>query len=454
MPERHVTLIGAGLAGSLLAIYLAQKGLEVEVYERRPDMRLTDISAGRSINLALSTRGIHALDEVRLKEKIMQIAIPMKGRMMHAPDGELSFHRYGKDDTEVINSVSRGDLNRHLMAAAEKHGVHIHFNLKCTGMDFRTGELELQNEENSETQTLQPSTVIGTDGSASAIRTDMLKVGRFNFSQDYLEHGYKELTIPPGQNGEFLLEKNALHIWPRKRYMLIALPNLDGSFTCTLFFPFEGEPSFTTLQTERDVLSFFETQFPDAVPLMPTLVEDFFSNPTGSLVTIKCQPWHIDGQACLLGDAAHALVPFFGQGMNCAFEDCTVFNECLEQHTGDWNTTFKAFEARRKEHTDAIAEMALENYFEMRDHVANPKFLLKKELEFALEERFPDRFIPRYSMVSFHRIPYAIARQRGEIQARILDELTADIDGLEDVDWQQAETLVQKSHARIQKKWL
>lgn len=444
MHERHVTVVGAGLAGSLLAIYLAQKEFEVEVYERRPDMRLTDISAGRSINLALSTRGIHALEEVGLKEKIMQIAIPMKGRMMHAPDGELSFHRYGKDDTEVINSVSRGDLNRHLMDAAEAHGVRIRFEMKCTGLDFKTGSLALQNERTGEARPLQTSPVIATDGSASAIRTDMLKVGRCNFSQDYLEHGYKELTIPPGTNGAFQLEKNALHIWPRKRYMLIALPNLDGSFTCTLFFPFEGDPSFATLQTERDVLTFFETQFPDALPLMPTLLEDYFSNPTGSLVTIKCQPWHTDGQACLLGDAAHAIVPFFGQGMNCAFEDCTVFNECLDQHEGNWNTTFKAFETHRKKHTDAIAEMALENYFEMRDHVANPKFLLKKELEFALEERFAERFIPRYSMVSFHRIPYAVARARGAIQEDILTQLAADIEQLEEVDWRFAERLVRE----------
>lgn len=445
MDQKKITVIGGGLAGSLLSIYLAKRGFNVEIFERRPDMRKENISAGRSINLALSTRGIHALDEVGLKEKIMAIAIPMKGRMLHSQTGELSFLPYGKDDSEVINSVSRGNLNKHLMDAGEKpYRVKINFNCKCTGIDFKTGELKFYNQVTNTESTFQSHHVIGADGSASAIRTDMLRVGRFSFSQDYLEHGYKELTIPPGPNGEFLLEKNALHIWPRGTYMLIALPNLDGSFTCTLFFPHEGKKSFESLRTEEKVVDFFNRQFPDAVPHMPTLLEDFFTNPTGNLVTIKCRPWHVEDKACLLGDAAHAIVPFFGQGMNCAFEDCTILNECIARYRNDWLKTFQNFERRRKVDTDAIAELALANYFEMRGHVANPKFLLKKEVEFALEEKYPHLFIPKYSMVSFHRIPYSVAQSKGKIQDEILERLCQSINSVEELDWALAGKLLKE----------
>jgi kynurenine 3-monooxygenase len=437
-----ITLIGAGLAGSLLAIYLAKRGIAVEIFERRPDMRKEKISAGRSINLAISTRGIYALSEVGLQEKIMKLAIPMKGRMMHSIKGELSFHPYGKDESEVINSISRAELNQALMNEAEKQGATIHFNQRCTGMNFDSGELFLHHEQRGADSTIPTRTVIGTDGSASAIRLDMQKVGRFNFSQEFIEHGYKELAIPPGPDGQFVMEKHALHIWPRRSFMLIALPNLDGSFTCTLFFPFEGEPSFASLNSEKAVLNFFQTQFPDAVLLMPTLLEDFFTNPTGSLVTIKCQPWHLENKALLLGDAAHAIVPFFGQGMNCAFEDCTVLNDCLQQHSPNWRTVFEEFEKLRKANTDAIAEMALENFIEMRDLVADPQFLLKKQIELALEEKYPHKFIPRYSMVSFHRIPYLVALERGKIQDRILLELCQSITNAAEVDWRRADQLI------------
>jgi kynurenine 3-monooxygenase len=440
-----ITLIGAGLAGSLLAIYLAKRGIAVEVYERRPDMRKVKISAGRSINLALSTRGIHALKEVGLSDEVMKFAIPMKGRMIHSTEGELQFIPYGKDDSEVIYSVPRGRLNMILMNAAEKHrGVRIHFNEKCTGFNFKSGELCLVKQDSGESYVISSNTVIGADGSASAIRMSMSNVGRFNFSQQPLEHGYKELTIPPTPDGEFQLEKNALHIWPRHTFMLIALPNWDGSFTCTLFNPFEGEFGFEELNTEGKVLNFFEKQFPDAVPLIPTLLEDFFSNPTGSLVTIKCYPWHVNGQALLLGDAAHAIVPFFGQGMNCAFEDCTYLNDCIGKHSKDWEEIFREFEKLRKANTDAIADMALENYIEMRDHVIDAKFLLRKQIEFELEKRYPKVFIPRYSMVSFHRIPYSIARSRGKIQEKILAELCQSVDNIEDLDWGKAASLIKK----------
>ena len=443
---KKVTLIGAGPAGSLLAIYLAKRGFHVEIFERRPDMRQTPISAGRSINLAISTRGIHALREAGVLDAVMNIAVPMKGRMMHAVTGELTFQRYGKDDMEVIYAVLRSELSKALMNEAEEHpNVKIHFNERCTGMDFKTGEIELQDDDViGHARKVQTEVVIGTDGSASAIRMDMLKSGRFNFSQQYLEHGYKELTIPAGANGEYQIEQNALHIWPRKTYMLIALPNIDGSFACIFFFPFAGEPSFASLTSEENVLNFFKTQFPDVVPLMPNLLDHYFSNPTGSMVTIKCAPWHIGDKALLLGDAAHAIVPFFGQGVNCAFESCAYLAECIDRHGHDWQKVFVEFENLRQANTDAIAELALENFVEMRDHVADPQFLFKKKVEQALQQKFPALFIPKYSMVTFHRLPYATALARGKIQDRILAELCDAVGRLEDLNWERAESLITK----------
>ena len=334
-PERdNITLIGSGLTGPLLAISLVKRGFPVQLYERRPDMRRVRISAGRSINLALSTRGIHALREAGLWDEIANILIPMRGRMMHSVTGELTFMPYGKDETEVINSISRADLNIALMNAAEKSGVTIHFNERCTGFDLRSGAVHLRNEETGAETVVDSNVVIGTDGATSAIRTEMLKLPRFNFSQQYLDYGYKELTIPAAPGGRHVFETHALHIWPRGTFMLIALPNIDGTFGCILFLPFEGDDiSFEALDNEAKVLSFFEAQFPDALRLMPNLVENFFANPTGAMVTVKCSPWHVDGKALLLGDAAHAIVPFFGQGMNCAFEDCTYF---LELHGSAW----------------------------------------------------------------------------------------------------------------------
>ena len=440
----NITLVGAGLAGSLLSIYLAKRGLQVEVYERRPDMRKVEISAGRSINLALSVRGLHALQKAGLRERIMQIAIPMKGRMLHSINGELSLVPYGRKESEVINSVSRAELNMQLITAAEEHGVEINFNQRCTGLDFESGTLKLYDEGSNHDSVRQTSVVIGTDGSASAIRAEMAKLGSGHYSKDDLEHGYKELTIPAGSDGQFLLEKNALHIWPRKSYMLIALPNLDGSFTCTLFFPMTGEPSFESLTTGEAVLAFFGEQFPDALDLMPTLVEDFFTNPTGALATIRCQPWHVAGKACLLGDAAHAIVPFFGQGINCGFEDCVVLDECISTYGSNWQKIFQEFEKRRKINTDAIAELSLANYFEMRDHVADPMFALKKQVEFALEERYPEKFIPKYSMVSFHHIPYSGALAKGKIQEKILAELCQSVESVEDLDWEKADALIKE----------
>lgn len=445
----QITLVGAGLNGPLLAVLLRQRGFAVEIFERRPDMRRVRISAGRSINLALSTRGIHGLQQAGLWQQMQDIIIPMKGRMMHSTAGELSFQPYGKNDSEVINSISRAELNIALMNAAESHGTTIHFNQRCIGYDSRTGKLKLRNDETGEEIDRDTAVVIGCDGSASAIRNEMLKLPRFNFSQHYLDYGYKELTIPAAGDGRHLLETNALHIWPRGSHMLIALPNIDGTFACILFLPFEGPNSFVALATAPLVAEFFENQFPDALRLMPQLAENYFANPTGAMVTVKCAPWQIAGKALLLGDSAHAIVPFFGQGLNCGFEDCTRLVELLDLHAANvhdahWSRVFADFESDRKANTDAIADMAVENFTEMRDHVADPRFLLRKKIELALEARYPGLFVPKYSMVTFHRIPYSVAMARGAIQDCILAELCQSLSRVEDLDWQQADTIIHR----------
>jgi kynurenine 3-monooxygenase len=442
--SKSVTLIGTGLNGPLLAILLIQRGFSVELYERRPDMRQVRVSAGRSINLALSTRGIHGLQQAGLWERMRNIIIPMRGRMMHSVAGDLTFQPYGKDESEVINSISRGELNIALMNAAEEQGAVIHFNQRCTGYDQKTGAIRLRDEETGEESIREVGVVIGCDGSASAIRSEMLKLSRFNFSQQYLDYGYKELTIPAGPGGEHLIETHALHIWPRGNHMLIALPNIDGTFACILFLPFDGADSFASLTGLEEVIRFFQSRFPDAIPLMPQLAENYFSNPTGAMVTIKCSPWHVDGKALLLGDAAHAIVPFFGQGLNCGFEDCTALVELLDRHGADWPRVFTEFENDRKRNTDAIADMAIENFIEMRDRVADPRFLFRKKVELALEAKYPQLFVPKYAMVTFHRIPYSVALARGAVQDRMLAELCASINRVDDLDWAQADRLVHR----------
>jgi kynurenine 3-monooxygenase len=440
-PSDTITLIGAGLTGPLLAMCLVQRGFRVTIYERRPDMRRVQLSAGRSINLAISVRGIHALQEAGLWESLRDIIVPMRGRMMHSLSGALTFQPYGKDETEVINSISRADLNVALMNEAEKRGVNIQFNERCLGFDLNTGAARLRNEETGRESTIESGIVIAADGASSAIRLAMLKLGRFNFSQQYLDYGYKELTIAAGPDAKHLLEKHALHIWPRGSHMLIALPNIDGTFACILFLPFEGEASFASLDSEAKFLEFFQSNFADALPLMPQLRDNFRDNPTGAMVTIKCSPWHVDAKSLLIGDAAHAIVPFFGQGMNCAFEDCTCLLELLDRQ-GDWSEVFSEFERSRKANTDAVADLALENFVEMRDRVGDPRFLFKKKVELALEAKYPRLFVPKYAMVTFHRIPYSVALSRGRIQDAILDELCGSIDRIEDLDWAKAESMI------------
>lgn len=422
--KKDITLIGAGLVGSLLSIYLAKKGYRVNIYERRNDMRKNSNYAGRSINLALSDRGWKALDEIGIADDIRKIAIPMYGRFLHAVDGSTAFQPYGKEG-QAIYSVSRAGINCTLMDLAESHeNVKINFEKRCTGVDLKNNIAMFSDAQGYEHQ-IKSDIIIGSDGAFSAARlTQQTAIDRFDYHQFYIDCGYKELNIPAGPNGTFLLEKNALHIWPRGKYMMIALPNKDGSFTCTLFFPFEGEKSFAALQTKEAVKSFFEAEFKDALPLMPTLLEDFFANPTSSLVTVKCFPWTVEDKLALIGDAAHAIVPFFGQGMNCGFEDCSVLNGLIDKHRNDWSKILKEYQLLRKPDSDAIADLALGNFIEMRDLVADPMFLLRKKIEAKFHEKYPEKWIPAYSMVTFSpEIRYSEALRKGQFQDKIMDEV-------------------------------
>jgi len=409
----EVMVVGAGPVGSLLALTLARRGHDVEVYERRPDMRSVDISAGRSINLAVSTRGLHALHEVGLDDDVLAEAVPMLGRMTHAPDGKVALLPYGRSDREFINSMSRGGLNKLLMTRAEETGrVRFHFDQRLLDYDFdlRVARFEPGGYRRADV-------IVGSDGSASTLRTCVSA----DVSQAFLTSGYKELTMPAEGRRGFAMYKKALHIWPRGSFMLIALPNRDGSFTCTLFLPLEGSPSFAGLKTEADVSRFFRAYFPDAVPLIPGLAEQFLQAPLGRMATVRASPWSRGG-ALLIGDAAHAIVPFFGQGMNAGFEDVTLLAGML---TGDWPSDFARFAQARKPDTDAIADLAVENFVEMRDKVADPQFLRMREIEHQLQDRMPGRYLTRYQLVTFTRVPYRVALQAGEIQSRLLSDLAA-----------------------------
>lgn len=411
-----LVLIGSGLAGGLLAAYLGRRGYEVDLYERRADPREGNTVGGRSINLAISTRGIHALEQIGIAREALQHAIPMRGRMIHDKIGELHFSPYDVDPKKCINSIGRAALNSTVIEAAQRYSnVCVHFNHKCTGVDIDSSVAHLETANGA--VTVRGDAVIGVDGAFSAVRKSMqTAVAKFQYDENYLAHGYKELTIPPGSDGSWRMEKNALHIWPRKSFMMIALPNPDGSFTCTLFWEFEGPRSFATTKTDEDVRRFFDEEFPDAVPLMPDLLHDFRNNPTGSLVTIRCAPWFYRDKICLVGDAAHAVVPFYGQGMNAAFEDCVVLNECLEQFPANRERAFTEYFHRRKENADALADLAIGNFIEMRDKTASKIFRAKKKLDHALEAALPGKYLPLYTMVTFTRMPYAKAAKRAWIQ--------------------------------------
>lgn len=432
MSKQKVIIVGAGLAGSLLAIYLAKRGIAAEVYESRGDLRRAEMSAGRSINLALSNRGIAALKEIGLDEYMLSEAVPMHGRMIHAADGQTKFLPYSGRKDEYINSVSRFGLNIALVNEAEKYdGVKFYFNHRCVDFDAASGEVTFEKGD-----AVKGDTVIATDGAGSVIRDEMLRggVSRFNFSQTWLEHGYKELHIPPDANGAFRMERNALHIWARGSFMMIALPNSDGSFTGTLFLAHTGADSFAQLKDDKSLLEFFQINFADALPLMPTLTEDFFANPTGNLGTIKCFPWNAGGKSLLLGDAAHAVVPFYGQGMNASFEDCRVLNQMIDKYGADWKTVFDEFGAARKPNADAIAKMAEENFYEMRDAVADATFQKKRELETKLEQTFPDYF-SKYSLVTFREdLPYTVAERRGNAQDKLLMEICGKVENAGEID--------------------
>ncbi|RYH75645.1 FAD-dependent monooxygenase [Flavobacteriaceae bacterium 144Ye] len=429
--QQNILIIGAGLCGSLLALRLGQRGFNVTVMEMRPDLRKVDISAGRSINLAFSDRGNKAMKLVGIEDKVKDLCIPMNGRMLHDIEGNTVLAPYSGREHEFINSISRGELNALLLDEAEKHkNVSIYFNRKCKSVDFEKTTALFKDYTNNTEFIEDADVIIATDGAGSAMRKSYYlgKKFLFSFSQDWLTHGYKELSILPGENGSYKAYKNALHIWGRESFMLIALPNLDGSFTVTLFLSYnEGEYNFNNLTTKERVLEFFEKYFKDALELMPNLVDDFFENPTAPLGTVKCSPWHYKGNTLLMGDAAHAIVPFYGQGMNASFEDVVEFDKVLDEGHDDWETIFKIYEKSRKKDTDAIADLAIDNFHEMKGHVNHANFREKRTLEMALEKHFPNDYSSKYSLVTFNEdIGYREAMLRGRAQDKAILNMLAD----------------------------
>lgn len=440
--EEPIILLGAGLAGSMMALYLARRGFHVKVYERRPDMRSTEIPAGRSINLAISERGLFACQEVGLEKEVRDICIPMPGRMIHDIEGNEEFQPYSKDGQKAINSISRGDLNMLLMNAADDYDhLEFHFHKRCTGIDLDNGLAHLRDERSGVVQSVAGQTIIACDGAFSGARLSLQKTPRFNYSQSYLSHSYKELSFPVADGGGWRVEKNALHIWPRGHFMLIALPNMDGSFTVTLFYPHEGPDSFASLDSPEKVIALFEKEFPDAIPHMPELRSEFFENPTASLLTVKCDPWYHKGHCVLVGDSAHAIVPFYGQGMNAAFEDCTVLNACIDLDK-TWEEIFADYSTRRVANGHAIADMALDNYIEMRDRVGDEDWVFRKHIEHMLEREFPGTYTSRYETVSFTREPYVEAMRRGQLNDVILHRLADGITSVDEVNLEHAAKVI------------
>ncbi len=422
---KEIAIVGAGLVGSLQAILMAKKGYNVNVYERRADIRKATLVQGKSINLALSDRGWKALELAGIAEEIRDIAIPMYQRCMHAVDGKLTYQPYGINN-EAIYSVSRGGLNQRLVnLASEYSNINYHFDSKCKDVDLKNKKLVIQDSVNKEISAKSYDKLFASDGAFSAVRLRLQKSPMFNYEQNYLTHGYKELLIPANEDGSHKLDKNCLHIWPRAEFMMIALANLDGSFTCTLFFPVEGDLSFNSVKTEADVSDLFKNYFPDALSLMPTLHKDYFENPTSYLITVKCAPWNFGEDVLLIGDAAHAIVPFYGQGMNAGFEDCTLFNDMYHERGGSWDSLFKDFSDKRIPDGNAIAELALENYIEMRDKTADEEFLIRKKIETKFTKLHPELWLPLYSQVTFSNIPYSQAKENGLRQRAIMDQIMA-----------------------------
>ncbi|HCV35454.1 MAG: NAD(P)/FAD-dependent oxidoreductase [Acidimicrobiales bacterium] len=440
----HVTIVGAGPAGSMLSILLARQGLSVSMYESRPDMRTTDIGAGRSINLALATRGIEALAEVGVMSEVERILIPMMGRLIHDETGRTSMQPYGSRPHEYINSVSRTALTSILLDAAEATGqVDIHFDMRCRGVDFDGGTLRFIDSTSGDESRVPFTTIFGTDGSASPVREALLEVNGGNVDIEPLTHGYKELTMPADSKGGFQIEKEALHIWPRRDFMLIALPDLVGTFTVTLFLANEGPiDSFEHLTSDGEVLGFFEKHFADFAPLVPDLANQFTDHPHGRLATVRTTGWAHADRAVVLGDASHGVVPFHGQGMNAAFESCIVLDGCMRNNPNDWATAFAKFEQDRKPDTDAIADMAVANYVEMSSSVVDEHYQLKRAVALELDHLWPEQFTPRYAMVMFNTIPYAEVQRRAILQGEVLDRLTEGLTDIDEVDWVTAEEMV------------
>jgi kynurenine 3-monooxygenase len=448
--DAPILIAGAGLAGALLAAQLSGQGHRVTLVERRGDMRREQIAVGRSINLALAERGWEGLRRAGAAELVRSYALPMRGRMVHDRDGECQFQVYGLKSNEVIWSVHRGRLNQTLIDVAADAGTTLRFNARLDGVDFDGRRAHFVNELDDSSFDLEFSVLIGADGAGSAVRAAMEAEQPLGQRTDFLDHGYKELTIPAKADGSPALDVEALHIWPRGSYMLIALPNPDATFTATLFLPNEGECSFARFADVGAAREFFESQFADALTLIPDFDEQYQRNPVGLLGTLRCPHWHRGDRALLIGDAAHAIVPFHGQGMNCAFEDCVALQDLIadasDQGRIKWPEVFERFDAERRPNAHAIAEMALENYLEMRDAVADPRYQLRRQLELELARRMPDRFMPRYSMVMFSSLPYAVARERGEQQLELLKELTAGKDNIDEIDLDAA---IDRVHERM-----
>ncbi|MGK4566025.1 FAD-dependent oxidoreductase [Flavobacterium sp. 3HN19-14] len=418
--SQKIAIVGSGLVGSLLAIYLKRAGHTVHVFDRSPDIRNINFS-GRSINLAMSHRGWKALDGVGVGDEVRKIAIPMDKRAIHVKD-KINFQHYGKEG-ESIYSISRGTLNRKMIDLAEAAGAEFFFEQRIWDVTLATATLHIGETERGQWQDLQYDMVFGADGAFSRIRHRMQRQSMFNYSQEFLNTGYKELNIPANADGTHKLDKNSFHIWPRGYYMLIALPNLDGSFTCTLFMPFEGENSFASLKERKDVEAFFEKNLPDTIDVIPELAEDFFKNPTSTLVTMKCFPWTYEDKIALIGDACHAIVPFYGQGMNAGFEDITILYEMIEKYGDDWTKIFSEYEISRKPNTDAIAELSYRNFMEMSTKTADEKFLLQKKIEKRFSDKHPDKWLPMYSRVTFSHKPYTEALAIGDQQNAIMDQV-------------------------------